>query len=38
MGLKLLHRYPFEWYYLRTNFHEKLLSGSEVISAGHTDR
>jgi hypothetical protein len=38
MGLKLLHRSPFEWHYLRTKFHEILPSGSKVISGGHTDR
>jgi hypothetical protein len=38
MGLKLLHRSPFEWHYLRTKFHEILPSGSKVISEGQTDR
>jgi len=37
MGLKLLHRGPLEWHYLRTKFHENLPSGSKVISGGHTD-
>jgi hypothetical protein len=37
MGLKLLHRSPLEWYYLRTKFHETLPSGSKVISDGQTD-
>jgi hypothetical protein len=32
MGLKLLHRGPIEWHYLRTKFHENLPSGSEFIS------
>jgi PIN domain nuclease of toxin-antitoxin system len=38
MGLKLLHRDPLEWHYLRTKFHEILPSGSKVISGGPTDR
>jgi hypothetical protein len=38
MGLKLLHRGPLEWHYLRTKFHEDLPGGSKVISGGHTDR
>jgi hypothetical protein len=38
MGLKLLHRGPLEWYYLRTKFHENVPRDSEVISGGHTDR
>jgi hypothetical protein len=38
MGVKLLHPGPLEWHYLRTKFHEILLSGSKVISGGHTDR
>jgi hypothetical protein len=38
MGLKLLHRGPLEWHYLRYKFHENLSRGSEVISGGQTDR
>jgi hypothetical protein len=38
MGLKLLHLGPLKCYYLRTKFHENVPSGSNVISAGHTDR
>jgi hypothetical protein len=37
MGLKLLHRGPLEWHYVRTKFHENLPRGSKVISGGHTD-
>jgi hypothetical protein len=35
MGLKLLHRGPLEWHYLRTKFRENLPSGSDVINGGH---
>jgi hypothetical protein len=38
MGVNLLHPDPLEWHYFRTKFHEILLSGSKVISGGHTDR
>jgi hypothetical protein len=38
MGLKLLHRAPFEYHYLRIKFHENLPSGSKVIAGGHTNR
>jgi hypothetical protein len=38
MGLKLLHRGPLAWHYLRTKLHENLPSGSKVTSGGHTDR
>jgi hypothetical protein len=38
MGLKMLHRGPFEWHYLRTKFHENLPTGSKVISGVNTDR
>jgi hypothetical protein len=31
-GLKLLHRGPLEWQYLRTKFDENLHGGSKVIS------
>jgi hypothetical protein len=37
MGLKLLHRGPLEWQYLRTKFHENLPSDSKVINEGPTD-
>jgi hypothetical protein len=36
MGLKLLHRGPLEWHYLRNKFNENLPRGSKVISGGHT--
>jgi hypothetical protein len=29
-GLKIIHRGPLEWHYLRTKFHGNLPSGSEV--------
>jgi hypothetical protein len=35
MGLKLLHRGPLEWNYLRTKFHENLLSGSKLLVGTH---
>jgi hypothetical protein len=38
LGLKLLHRGPLGWDYLRTKSHENLPSGSDIISGGHTDR
>jgi hypothetical protein len=38
MGLKILHRGPLEWHYLRTKFPENLPRGSEVISRGQIDR
>jgi hypothetical protein len=38
MALKLLHRGPLEWHYLRAKFHQNLPSGSKVISGGHIDR
>jgi hypothetical protein len=37
VGLKLLHRSPLEWHYLRTKFHENLPSCSKVINGGHTE-
>jgi hypothetical protein len=36
MGLKLLHRGPLEYHYLRTKFHGNLLSSSKVISERQT--
>jgi PIN domain nuclease of toxin-antitoxin system len=36
MGLKLMHRHPLEWHYIRTKFHENVPTGSKV-SGGHTD-
>jgi hypothetical protein len=38
MGLKILHRGPFQWHNLRTKFHEILPRCSEAISGGHTHR
>jgi hypothetical protein len=39
VGLKILHRGPLEWQYLRTKFHENVPNGSQVISGGGaTDR
>jgi hypothetical protein len=38
MGLKILHRGPLEWHYLRTKFLENLPSGSKVITGRHTNR
>jgi hypothetical protein len=38
MGLKIMHRGPLIWHYLRTKCHENLPRGSEVISRGQTDR
>jgi hypothetical protein len=38
MRLKILHRGPLEYHYLRTKYHEDLPSGSKVISGGQTDR
>jgi hypothetical protein len=38
LDLKLLHRGPLEWHYLRNIFYENQPSDSEVISEGHTDR
>jgi hypothetical protein len=37
MGLKIIASGPLEWHYLRTKFHENILSGSEFIGGGHTD-
>jgi hypothetical protein len=36
MGLKLLHRGPLQWHYLRNKFHENLPGGLEVISGRPT--
>jgi hypothetical protein len=38
MGLKIIESGHLEWHYLRTKFHENILSGSEVIGGEHTDR
>jgi PIN domain nuclease of toxin-antitoxin system len=38
IGLKLLHRGPIERHYFRTKFHENLISGSEILTGGYTDR
>jgi hypothetical protein len=34
---KSLHRGPLKQHYIRTKFHENLLSGSKVISEGQRD-
>jgi hypothetical protein len=38
MELKVSHRGPHEWHYLRTKFIENLPSGSQVISGEQTHR
>jgi hypothetical protein len=38
IGLKLMHRCPLEWLYLRTKFNEILPSSSKIISGGYSDR
>jgi hypothetical protein len=38
MGLKIIATGPLQWHYLRAKFHENILSDSEDIGGGHTDR
>jgi hypothetical protein len=38
LGLKIIATRSPEWHYLRIELHETLLSGSKVISGGHTER
>jgi hypothetical protein len=35
---ELLHRFPLEWHYFRTKFHENPPSCSKVISGGDTGK